>query len=466
MGKISKIEDKLIVAFVCCIVIIINSTFAQAQQKAGNKMNIVFLLIDDLRWNSLGCMENPIVITPNIDKLSNESVRFNNACATTAVCMVSRATILTGQYMSRHHITSFNVQLQEQALAETYPAVLRKAGYWTGYVGKYGVGNIKDDQFDYSVEYEGTHWLPDGQGDSVHVTAKNEKDALTFLANRPKDKPFLLSVGFFAAHAEDLHPDQYRYQPSSEKYYQDVSIPVPKTATESALKALPPFISSDENEGRARWYKRFDTPEKYQTYMKAYYRMVTEVDLAIGNIIAELKAQGVYENTMIIVMGDNGYFHSEHQLADKWYPYEESIRIPLIVRDPRLPEAKRNTSNNEFVLNIDLAPTIIAAAGEPIPSAIQGSDFSTLYLDKKTPAWRQDFYYEHPTIFRTSFIPSSEALVTHKSKYIFWPEYQLEEYFNLKKDPYEEHNKIRSRKDQKTIQLMKTRFAELKVKAQ
>jgi arylsulfatase A-like enzyme len=466
MDLFSGTMYKSVIAFACSVALVFNSSFAQKQQNAGNKMNIVFLLADDLRWNSLGCMGNPVVITPNIDKLSDESVRFNNACVTTSVCMVSRATIFTGQNMSRHQITSFNVQLSEQALANTYPEVLRKAGYWTGYIGKYGVGKIRENQFDYSIEYEGKHWLPDGSGDSNHVTAKNEKDALYFLKNRPKDKPFLLSVGFFAPHAEDNHPDQFRYQPSSEKYYRDVTIPMPKTATEAALKALPPFIGSDENEGRARWHKRFDTPEKYQIYMKAYYRMVTEVDLAIGNIIAELKTQGVYENTLIIVMGDNGYFQSEHQLADKWYPYEESIRVPLIVHDPRLPESKRNTSNNEFVLNIDLAPTIIAAAGEPVPSSIQGSDFSTLYLDKKTPVWRQDFYYEHPTINKSSFIPSSEALVTHTRKYIFWPEYQFEEYFNLEKDPYEEHNKIRNKKDQKTIQSMKIRFAELKEKAE
>jgi len=462
MNLFPVIAKKVVINSVCSVALVINSSFAQKQYIAGKKMNIVFLLADDLRWNSLGCMGNPIVITPNIDKLSRESVRFSNACVTTAVCMVSRASIFTGQYMSRHHITNFRVQLPEQALEETYPAVLRKAGYWTGYVGKYGVGDIKENQFDYSIEYEGKHWLPDGSGDSIHVTAKNEKDALYFLKNRPKDKPFLLSVGFFAPHAEDLSPEQYRYQPSSEKYYRGMTIPVPKTATDAALKALPPFIGSEENEGRARWHKRFDTPEKYQKYMKAYYRMVTEVDLAIGNIIAELKAQGVYDNTLIVVMGDNGYFQSEHQLADKWYPYQESIRIPLIVHDPRLKNSQQNTVNNEFVLNIDLAPTIIAAAGEAFPSAMQGSDFSTLYLDKKAPAWRQDFYYEHPTIFKSSFIPSSEALVTHTRKYIIWPEYQYKEYFNLRKDPYEEHNKIRSKKDQKTIQLIKKRFAELK----
>jgi arylsulfatase A-like enzyme len=379
--------------------------------------------------------------------------------------MVSRASILSGQYMMRHQVTKFGVQLPEKNLEETYPAILRKAGYWTGYVGKYGVGKIKENQFDYSVEYEGKHWLPNGNGDSVHVTVKNEKDALFFLKNRPKEKPFLLSVGFFAPHAEDRHPDQYRYQPSSEKYYRSDVIPVPKTATEQALKALPPFISNEKNEGRNRWHWRFDSPEKYQRYMKAYYRMVTEVDLAIGKIIAELKAQGVYENTLIIFMGDNGYFQSEHELADKWYPYEESLRVPLIVSDPRLPASKKNTSNNEFVLNIDIAPTIIATTGAPIPSVMQGSDFSVLYLEPKSLRWRQDFYYEHPVVNNKTFIPSSEALVTHHNKYIYWPDYQYEEYFNLKRDPYEEHNSITIREDQPVIRALKKRFNELKKEA-
>ena len=431
--------------------------------KASGKMNIVFLLADDLRWNSLGCMGNPTVITPSIDKLSQEGIRFNNACVTTAICMVSRATILSGQYMSRHRVTKFGVELPVQTLEEnSYPAVLRKAGYWTGFVGKYGVGKIRGKDYDYSVEYEGKHWFPDGKGDSIHVTARNERDALDFLKNRPQDKPFLLSVSFFATHAEDKHPDQYRYQPLSEKYYQNTVIPVSKTATEQALKALPPFISDEKNEGRNRWHWRFDSPEKYQKYMKAYYRMLTEMDHAIGRIVDELKIQGVYDNTLIIFMGDNGYFHSDHQLADKWYPYQEALRVPLVVHDPRLPVSKRNSSNDEFVLNIDIAPTIIAAVGAMIPSAMQGEDFSKLYLTRKAPKWRQDFYYEHPVVNSVSFIPSSEAVVTHYNKYIYWPDYQTEEYFDLKKDGYEEHNLIAEQKVKPDIDALKKRMAALK----
>ena len=114
----------------------------------------------------------------------------------------------------------------------------------------------------------------------------------SFLKTRPKDKPFSLSVSFFATHAQDNHPDQYRYQPESEKYYQDDVIPVPETAADTFFKSLPYFLATDANEGRIRWHWRFDTPEKYQKYMKAYYRMLTELDLAVGRIVEELEESG------------------------------------------------------------------------------------------------------------------------------------------------------------------------------
>lgn len=440
-------------------------TAFSAEKSDNKKMNVVFLLADDLRWNSLGCAGNSILKTPNIDQLSREGVRFTNACVTTSICMVSRATLLTGQYMSRHGITKFGVQLPEKALSDTYPAVLRRAGYWTGYVGKFGVGHIRENEFDFSTEYEGKHWLPDGKGDSIHVTEKNRRDALTFLNGRPKDKPFCLTVGFFAVHAQDEHPDQYRYQPESNKYYKDVIIPTPKTASEKHFKALPSFLSTEENEGRVRWHWRFDTPEKYQKYMKAYYRMLTEEDLAIGDIIAELKREGVYENTLIIFMGDNGYFHGEHGLADKWYPYQEALKVPLIVRDPRAAINKRNTTNDEFVLNIDVAPTILAAVGEKVPSVMQGIDFSALYLNSRPPKWRSEFYYEHPVVLDEKRIPASEALVTHHDKYIYWPNYNFEEYFDLQKDPYEEHNSINEKEYSSALAIIKQHFSQLKDKA-
>lgn len=427
--------------------------------------NIVFLLADDLRWNSLNCMGNEFLHTENIDELARNGIRFTNACVTTSISMVSRASILTGQYMSRHNIREFGKPLSEQAFMNTYPFILRQAGYWTGFVGKYGVGAIRETDFDFAREYERVHWFPLENGDSIHVTKRNEDDALEFLRERPKDKPFLLSVSFFATHAQDNHPDQYRYQPESEKYYQDDVIPVPETATDEYFYKLPPFIANDANEGRIRWHWRFDTPEKYQKYMKAYYRMLTEMDLVIGRIISELKDQGVYENTLIIFTGDNGYFHAEHGLADKWYPYEEALRVPLVVYDPRLKPEERNKVIDEFVLNIDIAPSILSAAGSEIPELMQGSDFSRLYLSKQNKEWRKDFYYEHPFVSSEKRIPSSEALVTPTAKYIFWPHYQYEEYFDLENDPFEKNNLINQPEYMESIRDLKSRFDGLKALA-
>jgi arylsulfatase A-like enzyme len=359
---------------------------------------------------------------------------------TTSICMTSRATLLTGQYMSRHGIDRFGKAIEPAQWRQTYPALLREAGYWTGFVGKYGVGAMRAEDFDFARSYEGRHWF-DIKGEKIHVTERNARDSLQFLAERPKDKPFCLSVSFFAAHAQDNHPDQYLPQDWSAKFYEGVTIPRSELADEQSLRALPPFLQAEANEGRVRFAKRFDTPEKHQRYMTNYFRLITEVDEAIGRIVAELKQQGVYENTLIIFTGDNGYFHADRGLADKWYPYEESIRVPLIVRDPRMRE--RGVAREARVLNIDVAPTIVAAAGVAVPPAMQGSDLSVRYLTTVSgPAARDEFFYEHPTISRRERIPTSHAVVTPTVKYTHWPEWDYEELYDLRTDPLEERNLV------------------------
>ena len=160
-----------------------------------------------------------------------------------------------------------------------------------------------------------------------------------------------------------------------------------------------------------RYHWRFDTPESYQAYMSRYYRLITEVDEAIGRIVDELRIQGVFDNTLIMVIGDNGYFHGDRGLADKWYPYEESVRVPLIVRDPRLPAGNRGLKRDQLALNLDVAPTVVAAAGLAVPAVMQGRDLSPLYLQTRPPAWRDEFFYEHPTVLGKDRIPSSRAVI-------------------------------------------------------
>jgi arylsulfatase len=414
-------------------------TAAIGAMRAEQRPNVVLLIIDDVRWDSIGAAGNKVVHTPRLDQLAKEGVRFRQARVTTAICMVSRASLLTGQYMSRHGITAFGRALAPEAFASTYPAVLRGAGYWVGYVGKYDVGQPRQSDYDFLRAYHGVHWIESG-GERLHVTEKNTRDSLEFLQSRPKDRPFALAVGFFAAHAQDNAKEQYLPQDWSARFYRGKRIPPPIHGDPRYQAALPPFLANEANEGRVRYHWRFDTPESYQAYMTRYYRLITEVDGAVGRIVDELRAQGVYENTLIVFIGDNGYFHGDRGLADKWYAYEESIRVPLILRDPRLPAGRRGRTLDQFALNIDIAPTIVSAAGVPVPSVMQGQDLSPLYLQRRPPAWRDEFFYEHPTITSKDRIPSSQAVVRRDWKYVEWPEFDYQQLFNLKADPGELRN--------------------------
>jgi len=426
-------------AFLLVIACALALTGGAARVRGQQRLNVVLLIIDDVRWDSIGAAGNKVVYTPRLDQLAREGVRFGQARVTTAICMVSRASLLTGQYMSRHGITAFGRALTPEAFADTYPAVLRRAGYWVGHVGKYDVGQPRESDYDFLRAYHGVHWIESGS-ERVHVTEKNARDSLEFLQSRPKDRPFALAVGFFAAHAQDNAKEQYLPQDWSAAFYKEKRIPPPIHGDPRYQAALPPFLASEANEGRVRYHWRFDTPESYQSYMTRYYRLITEVDGAIGRIVDELKAQGVYEDTLIVFIGDNGYFHADRGLADKWYPYEESIRVPLIVRDPRLAAARRGRTLDQLALNIDVAPTIVRAADLPLPSVMQGEDLSPLYLRSGRPVWRDEFFYEHPTVTSKDRIPTSQAVVRRDWKYVEWPEFDYRQLFDVKDDPGELKN--------------------------
>lgn len=414
----------------------------RAGAPAQSRTNVVVLVIDDIRWDSLGAAGNRVVRTPRLDRLASGGVRFAQARVTTAICMVSRASLLTGQYMSRHGIDRFGKPLTPDAFANTYAGLLRKAGYWTGHAGKYDVGPPRPGDYDFLRAYHGRHWIVQPDGARVHVTEQNARDALDFLRERPKDRPFLLTVGFFAPHAEDAAKEQYLPQEWSAKPYEGARVPPSPLGGDRFLKALPPFLSNAANEGRVRFNWRFDTPDRYQQYMLRYFRLITEVDEAIGRIVDELAAQGVYDNTLVVVVGDNGYFHGDRGLADKWYPYEQALRVPLIVRDPRGARAPRGRVLDDLALNIDVAPTIVAAAGLTPPAAMQGRDLAQAYVGRTGPRWRDEFFYEHPTITSRDRIPSSQGVIRRDWKYVLYPEWQHEQLFDLKADPSEATNLI------------------------
>jgi len=435
----------------------------QAPAAENKPLNVVLLYADDWRFDTLGCAGNPVVKTPNLDRLAGEGFRFTQNCVTTSICGVSRASLFTGQWMSRHGnpaMKAFNTPW-----AQTYPGLLRANGYYVGHIGKWHNGKFPAENFDFGRAYSGTHWIKQPDGTQIHVTKKNENDALEFLRTRPVDKPFCLTLAFFATHAEDGNPKQFLPQPESMALYRDMAIPVPKTATDEAFHKLPAFIANEKNESRVRWHWRFDTPEKYQEMMKNYYRLASEVDATCGRVIEELKRQGVLDNTLVIFTGDNGYFHGEHGIADKWYPHQESIRVPLIVRDPRMTAKQHGRTNDDFTLNVDLAPTILAAVGIPAPSTMQGRDIAPLYLLANKPPWRTEFFYEHAMLQSKDFIPASQALVRKDWKYLYWPDFGLEQLFHVAADPFEETDLVGDPTQAKRLADMRSRFAELKAAA-
>jgi len=412
-------------------------------EKKQENMNIILFYGDDWRYDSLGIV-NKHVKTPFLDALAREGVLFTQNAVTTSICWISRACLATGQHYARHKTMKREPPVPfHKHWNETMFAQLINNGYFTASVGKWQPSKMDDGMFNYSTIYEGFHYK-----EEEHITDMNVLDALHFLQNERKgvDDPFALFVNFFAPHAEDNNPEQYLPQKLTRILYNETDIPFGPTATEESWNKLPFFLDENE-EGRKRWRKRFDEPIKAQKMLKNYFRLITGVDFACGRILEELKRQNETENTLIIFTTDNGYYLSDHGLADKWYAHQESIRVPLIIKDPRMNKNLIGTMNDAMTLSIDLAPTILQAAGITPPERMQGDDISKLYTgdiiagDKH---WRREFYYEYPTITTIAHIKHVQALVRKDYKYILWPAYKVEELFHLPSDPYEENDLVKS----------------------
>jgi arylsulfatase A-like enzyme len=234
--------------------------------------------------------------------------------------------------------------------------------------------------------------LPSGK--MRHETELAGDRAIEFLNSNPKGKPFCLSISFNAVHAEDEDKQNHFPWPKAmDGMYNDVEIPAPRLSDASVFESQPEFLKNSMN--RKRYFWRWDTPEKYQRNMKAYFRMISGVDRVIGRIRNELKTLHLADNTVIIYMSDNGYYMGDRGFAGKWSHYEQSLRVPLIIYDPRLPKEKRGTLKDEMALNIDIPATMLKLAGVEIPTHYQGCSLIALLQGKKISNWREDFFSEH-----------------------------------------------------------------------
>lgn len=448
------------------IILLLWAQAATAQQ--AERPNIIFLLTDDHRWDALGVMGNKIIQTPNLDALAKRGILFKNAHVTTAICMVSRASLLSGQYMSRHGINDFDTDFKTAALANTYPALLRKAGYNVGFIGKFGIGvkNQPDTLFDYwAAKKEGQppYELINESGHVIHHTDSVGKDITRFLDHfAGKEVPFCLSVSFKAPHELDGNPPKYPVQERFRSLYENVKIPDPLTAAPSYWDSLPAFFRTDQNIGRDRWKPLLSTHELRQQTTRDYYRLITGVDEVVGNMLAQLKSLKIDQNTLVIFMGDNGFSLGEHGLEGKWFGFEESIRVPLIISGGALPQDLRGRSSMQLALNIDIAPTILAFAGLPVPSGMQGYDLTAVERQKLTP--RKDFFYEH-TYLGSPRLPKVEGVVSGNLKYMLYTEHGYEDFYDTAKDPYETVNLAKKPAERARLEELRERYEVLKQKA-
>ena len=411
----------------------------------AKKPNIIFLLTDDQRWDALGAAGNSIVKTPNMDQLAREGFYFKRAYVTTPICCISRASILTGQYSRRHGILDFATSFSDSALAQTYPVLLRKAGYRTGFIGKYGVGNnMPESEYDYwrGFKGQGAYAAQDAQGKPIHLTDLMGQQMDEFVRTNPTGKPFCLSVSFKAPHGQDGARPEFPYAERFTNMYTDKTLPTPTAATDSYYRQFPDwFRHNDKNESRVRWSYRFANDSMYQQTTKSYYRLITGVDAVIGDLRRTLQERGLADNTIIVFSSDNGFYVGEYGLAGKWYGHELSIRVPLIIYDPRQPNRQKKTTDR-YALNIDIAPTLLTMAGLPVPARMQGHSLTQL-MDSPGKPWRTAFFFDH--LFnpgKAVFIPQSEGVLSADEKYVRYfnlhePADAYEQVFNLKTDPKE-----------------------------
>lgn len=462
MRKILVIQQSSMASLLAGLLTVLAAPPCPAAGTKPQRPNVILVLADDLRWDALGCAGNPVIQTPHLDRLASHGTLFRNAFVTTSICAVSRASILCGQYARRHGINDFATPLTPVQWAQTYPALLRKAGYRTGFIGKFGVGkDVKPmaAEFDYwrGLPGQAGPFLDPNASTKPHATARFGEQALEFLRGCEPSKPFCLSLSFSAPHARDGEPREYPPDPRDEKLYADAMIPVPKLATDEAFRRLPAFVQ--DSEGRRRWQRRFATPQKFQRVTRDYYRLITGLDREVGRIRAELATRALAANTVILFTSDNGYVLGDRGMADKWLPYEESIRVPLIIYDPRLPASARGRKVSALALNIDLAPTILDLARLPVPDGMQGRSLVPLFReDNGGGEWRHEFFYEHHTLPKV--IPPSEAVRTERWKYIRWAgrEPAAEELYELRADPDEEHNLAANPDSGKTLAELRGRW--------
>jgi arylsulfatase A-like enzyme len=437
-----RIRNKVTLFFclTCC-------TLSFVHAADDKPMNILYIMSDDhatTAIGSYGARLSALNPTPTLDKLANKGTLFENVFVTNSVCTPSRASILTGQYSHINGARNLGAKLAPEK--QFLPLEMKKSGYETAVIGKWHISSEPAAFDHYEVlEGQGKYFNPTFNTKSDVAWPKNQKQyqghssdvitdrSLQWLKNRKSDKPFLLLHHFKAPHG------MFENAPRYDDYLAEVNIPEPKTlfdqqgwgsiATRGENDTLRPLIGSSVSKRHTRNIgknlkvdqKLSDeayTKEAYQGYLKRYLRCVKGVDDNIQRLLDYLEESGQAENTIVIYSSDQGFMLGEHDLIDKRWMYEESLRMPLIIYHPKLKQIKRS---KQIINNTDFAPTMLAMAGaEKTPDYMQGYDFSAALTGKKSSNERQSTYYRYWMHMRHHANPAHFGIRTEQYKLILF----------------------------------------------
>ncbi len=423
--------------------------------------DIIFILVDDLRWDELGCMGHSFAKTPNIDRIAYEGMRFRNAFTSAPLCSPSRACLLTGQHVSRHGVLDNTNRSEHSHTLQTFPMALQRDGYRTAYVGKWHMGNDDSARPGYdrwvSMKGQGTSFDPllNVDGEQVehegHTTDVLNKYAAEFVGTaREKDQPICLYLAHKALHPELVQrddgsitdPDAKDFMPAKrhEKLYENDGVPrrlnvlddlSGKPALQREIDGLPPLS------------RETGTSDKV---VRDRQRMLAAVDEGVGQLFDALEKVGRLDNTIFVLTSDHGYWYGEHGLSvERRLAYEEAIRIPLLMRYP--PKIAGGQTHDAMALTIDLAPTLLELTDtEPLPGVVMDGHSLSPLLDGGTPDdWRKAFRIEYnsDTVFPRVLTMGYRAIRTERWKYIRYLDLEgMDELYDLRDDPYEMQNVI------------------------
>ncbi len=407
---------------------------------ADRKPNFLFVYTDDQRWDAMGVVQReqgerarfPWFKSPSMDRLAAGGVRFRNAFVTLSLCFPSRAAFLTGRYNHVNGVIDNHTPFPTNSV--THATLLRAAGYRTAYIGKWHMGNQRGQRpgFDYSasfiahgryndcpVEINGVSTPTQGWIDDVST------DFAIEWMKQNRDRPFSLVVGFKSPHSPrgGLNlPERLR-----NLYAGETSRPVPNLGARAIFHGPPPEGGNQPH------------PLAANSVHLDYLRHVTGADENLGRLLDTLDALGLADDTVVVYSSDNGYYLGEHGLGDKRSIYEESLRVPMLVRYPRL--FGKGKVVDEMVLNIDLAPTFLDLAGVPVPREMQGVSWKTLAAGQKPANWRQSFLAEYFYENGGGDTPTLVGIRTSNAKLVKYPGHpEWTEVFDLAVDPYELEN--------------------------